>query len=187
MLIKEREIKGVFEIELEPQKDRRGFFMRTYDEMIFDKYKLQQKWVQENHSYAKIRGTIRGLHFQFPPFSEIKLVRVARGEVFAVFVDIRKGFSTFGQWGTVNLSEDNKKMLYIPKGFALGTCTLSDCCSMLYKMSDYYTPESQGVIKWNDPDLSIDWPVDNDPIISEKDENAKSFKEFIATHGSIIV
>jgi len=185
MLIKESKIKGVLEIELEPHEDQRGFLMRTYDEVIFKKYGLQQRWVQESHSYTKKRGTIRGLHFQFPPSSEIKLIRVITGEIYTVFLDLRKSSFSFGQWGNINLSGDNKKMLYIPRGFALGMCTLNDDCSVLYKMSDNYVPEKQGVIKWDDPDLNIDWPLSRDPIISERDAAAKSFKDFIETCGSL--
>ncbi|MDD4979808.1 MAG: dTDP-4-dehydrorhamnose 3,5-epimerase [Candidatus Omnitrophica bacterium] len=185
MLIKEKEIKGVFEIELEPQKDRRGFFMRTYDEKVFKKYGLQRKWVQENHSYSKKKGTIRGLHFQFPPYSETKLIRVVQGKVFKVFVDLRKKSSTFGEWEGIILSADNKKMLYVPRGFALGMCSLTNRCVVLYKMDNYHNPESQGIIKWNDLDLDIDWPLNRNHIISERDTAAKSFKEFIKTYGSI--
>lgn len=184
MLIKERKLKGVFEIDLESQEDHRGFFMRTYDDTVFRDYGLHQNWVQENHSYSKKKGTLRGLHFQFPPHAETKLVRALGGEVCLVFVDLRKGLSTFGQWDSIILSEVNKKMLYIPKGLALGMCTLTDNCTLLYKMGDYYTPESQGVIKWDDPDIGIDWPVDN-PILSEKDSGGGSFKEFVEAYGGL--
>lgn len=184
MLIKERKLKGLFEIDLEPLEDQRGFFMRTYDEKIFRNYGINQNWVQENHSYSKKRGTLRGLHFQFPPYAETKLIRAVGGELFMVFVDLRKGFSTFGQWDSLILSEANKKMLYIPRGFALGMCTLTDDCTLLYKMDNYYVPESQGIIKWDDPNIGIDWPVD-DPIISDKDSKAKSFREFVEKYGGL--
>lgn len=184
MLMKERKFKGVFEIDLEPLEDQRGFFMRTYNEKIFRNYGLHQNWVQENQSYSKKRGTLRGLHFQFPPYAETKLIRAVGGELFMVFVDLRKGFSTFGQWDSLILSEANKKMLYIPRGFALGMCTLTDDCTLLYKMDNYYVPESQGIIKWDDPNIGIDWPVD-DPIISDKDSKAKSFREFVEKYGGL--
>ncbi|MBE3122253.1 MAG: dTDP-4-dehydrorhamnose 3,5-epimerase [Thermoplasmata archaeon] len=178
MQIKERKMKGVFEIELEVHEDHRGFFMRTYDDTLFQDHGLEQRWVQENHSYSKQKGTIRGLHFQFPPNTETKLVRAVHGEIFMVFVDIRKNSSMFGCWDSAILSEQNKNMLYVPKGLALGMCTLTNDCTLLYKMSNYYNPTSQGTIKWNDSDLGIKWPVSN-PLLSEKDSKAQSFKEFV--------
>lgn len=186
MLIKGGKLKGVFEINLEPHEDRRGFFMRVYDDAIFKQYGIHRNWVQENHSLSTEKGTIRGLHFQFPPHAETKLVRAVSGEIYMAFVDLRKGLSTFGQWDSIILSEGNKKMLYIPKGFALGMCTLTDNCTLLYKMDNYYAPESEGTIRWDDPDIGIDWPVDN-PILSEKDLTAKSFKEFVKTYGGLEV
>ena len=186
MLLKEMKLKGVFEITLEPHEDTRGFFMRTYDDKVFGEYGLHQNWVQENHSYSKKKGTLRGLHFQFPPHAEAKLVRAVSGEIYMAFVDLRKGSPTFGQWDSMTLSEDNRKMLYLPEGLALGMCTLTDNGTLLYKMGDYYAPESAGTIKWDDPDIGIDWPVDN-PIISEKDSGAQSFKEFVEAYGGLEV
>ena len=185
MQIKEKKIKGVFEIELETHEDHRGFFMRTYDDKLFQDHGLEQRWVQENHSYSKQKGTIRGLHFQFPPYAETKLIRAVSGKNFMVFVDLRKNSSTFGNWDKTIISEKNKKMLYVPSGFALGMCTLTDHSTLLYKMSNYYNPKSQGAIKWNDPDLRIKWPIAN-PILSERDSKAPSFKDFIKTYRSSI-
>ncbi len=178
MIIAEGKLKGVFEIDLEPHEDHRGCFMRTYDTKIFRTYGLHQDWVQENQSYSKKKGTVRGLHFQFPPHAETKLVRVVSGEVYDVVVDLRKGSATFGKWDSFRLSADNKKMVYIPRGFAHGMCTLTDDSNMLYKVDSYYAPESEGAIKWDDPDIKISWPVEN-PIITEKDSRAKGFKEFV--------
>jgi len=186
MLIKEKNLNGVFEITLEPNKDDRGLFMRTYDEKIFGEAGLNQKWVQENHSYSRQKGTLRGLHFQFPPHAEIKLVRAVRGEIFMACVDIRKSSPTLGKWESVVLSESNLKALYVPAGFALGMCTLTDHGTLLYKMGDFYKPESQGTIMWNDPDIGIDWPVIN-PVISEKDTAAMSLKEFIEKYQGLVV
>ncbi len=186
MLIKEGKLKGVFEIDLDPHKDNRGFFMRTYDDKILREHGLNRRWVQENHSYSKNKGTLRGLHFQFPPYAETKLVRVVSGEVFDVFVDLRKGSSTFGKWGSIRLSAENKKMLYIPRGFAHGMCTLTDNFIMLYKVDNYYAPDSEGTIKWDDPDIGIDWLVAK-PILSEKDSKAGGFKEFLKKHGGLVV
>jgi len=185
MLIKEGKLKGAFEITLKPQEDHRGFFMRTYDDEVFSSRGLHHDWVQENHSYSEKKGTLRGLHFQFPPHAETKLVRAVTGEVYMAFVDLRKGSATFGQWDSIILSEDNRKMLYVPQGLALGLCTLTDNCTLLYKMGDYYAPESQGVIKWDDPDIGIDWPLSIEPIISEKDSKAMSFRELTETYGGL--
>jgi len=184
MQVKERKLKGVFEVDLEPNEDNRGFFMRSYDDTTFKSLGLNQYWVQENQSYSRKRGTLRGLHFQFPPHAEVKLIRTILGELFIVFVDLRKDSPTLGQWENILLSETNHKMLYIPEGFALGMCTLTDDCSLLYKMGAYYTPEKQGSIRWNDSDIAINWPVDN-PILSEKDSAAGSFKEFLRKHGGL--
>jgi dTDP-4-dehydrorhamnose 3,5-epimerase len=178
MHIKERKIRGIFEIQLEPHKDKRGFFMRVYDDTIFERHGIHRIWVQENHSLSVEKGVIRGMHFQFPPHTETKLVRALSGEIYDVFIDLRKGSSTFGQWDSIKLSADNKKMIYIPRGFAHGFCTLTQNCEVVYKVDNYYAPDSEGSIRWNDPDLGIDWPV-NKPILSEKDSKAKSFREFV--------
>jgi len=185
MLIKKRKLKGIFEIDLEPHIDKRGLFMRTYDEKAFKQYGLQRNWVEENHSFSMKKGTIRGLHFQFSPFLEAKLIRVVQGKVFKVYVDLRKNSTTFGKWESIILSEDNKKMLYVPQGFALGMCSLTDNSVVLYKMDNYYTPKAQGTIKWDDPDIGIKWPLKKGFIISDKDKEAMSFKEFFRIYGSI--
>lgn len=178
MKIKKSKFSGVYEIGLKPKKDKRGFFMRTYDKKIFKKNGLNTKWVQDNHSYSKKKGTVRGLHFQLPPYGEIKLMRVSRGKIYFVFVDLRKNSRTYGRWNSLILSQDNNKMLYLPKGFALGSCTLSNNSSILYKMGQYYEPKSCGEIKWDDKDLAIDWPLAGKPAISDRDKKAISFKEF---------
>ena len=184
MIIKKGKIKGIFEINLEPHKDHRGFFMRTYDEKMFRNHGLHESWVQESHSYSKEKNILRGLHFQYPPYAEAKLIRVVTGEIFTVVVDLRKGSPTFGKWESMVLSESNNKMIYISRGFAMGMCTLTDNCTLLYKIDNYYVPESQGAIKWNDSDIGINWPVKN-PIVSERDSKAISFKEFADKHGGL--
>ncbi|MFC1952758.1 dTDP-4-dehydrorhamnose 3,5-epimerase [Chloroflexota bacterium] len=186
MLIQEIRLKDVFEIIPEPHEDDRGFFMRTYDIVIFQKFGLHREWVQENQSFSKKKGTLRGLHFQYPPHSETKLVRAVSGEIFIAFVDLRKGSSGFGKWDSITLSESNKKMLFLPKGLALGMCTLTENATLLYKMDNYYTPDNEGAIKWDDPDINISWPMEN-PVISEKDFKAKSYSEFIRTYGGLEV
>lgn len=185
MIIRERKLKGTFEIILEPHEDLRGFFMRTYDKEIFEKYGMAREWVQENESFSRQKGVIRGLHFQYPPHSEGKLMRISSGEAFLVWVDLRKGSSTFGQWDSMELSSQNKNMVYTPRGFANGLCTLSDDCTLLYKMDNYYHPEAQEAILWNDPDLNIRWPIKEPKGLSERDLNAKSFKEFVNIYGGL--
>ena len=186
MIIIERKFKAVFEIQLEAHEDERGFFMRVYDTQLFEEYKIHRNWVQENHSLSVEKRVIRGMHFQLPPHSEAKLIRVINGKIYDVFIDLRKGSPTLGQWDSINLSADNKKMIYIPRGFAHGFCTLTKNCEVVYKVDNYYAPDSEGSIRWNDPDLGIDWPMNN-PILSEKDLKAKSFREFIEKHGRLEV
>lgn len=186
MLIKEGKIRGVSEIQLEPHEDERGFFMRVYDDKIFKKHAIHRNWVQENHSLSVEKGIIRGMHFQFPPHTETKLVRVINGEIYDVFIDLRAASPTFGQWDSIMLSADNKKMIYIPRGFAHGFCTLTKNCEVVYKVDNYYASDSEGSIRWDDPDLGIDWPV-NKPILSEKDSKAKRFKKFIEKYGGLEV
>ncbi len=186
MKIRELEIEGVFEIQLEPITDERGFFMRTYDNEIFHKPGLDNNWVQENHSLSLDKGVIRGMHFQFPPYAETKIIRVLSGKILDVFIDLRKDSSTFGKWGSIELSAKNKKMIYIPRGFAHGFCTLTDNCELLYKMDNYYAPDSAYTLQWNDPDIGIDWPIKN-PILSEKDTRAKEFKDFVEEYGGLDV
>jgi len=186
MEIVEYKIKGVFEIILEPRIDKRGFFMRTFDSEIFRKAGIDRPWVQENHSYSKERGTLRGLHFQFPPFAETKLVRCTRGTILDVFVDLRQGSPTFGTWDSIELSGENKKMVLIPRGLAHGFCTLTMQCDILYKVDNFYSPEHESGLLWNDPDLGIHWPV-ADPTISEKDLKNQTLKTFIETHKSLTI
>lgn len=184
MKIVEKKLKGVFEIILEPRWDNRGFFMRTFDHEIFKNSGIHCEWVQENHSLNQKKGIVRGLHFQFPPFAETKLVRCIRGAIFDVFVDLRKGSQTFGQWGSIELSEDNHKMILIPRGCAHGFCTLTDISDVLYKHDNYYNPEFEGGIIWNDPDIDIGWPVKK-PFLSERDRGFAMFRQFKAKSGGI--
>lgn len=186
MKFKEFKIKGVYEIQLEPHEDHRGYFMRTYDDQIFESHGIFHKWVQENHSFSKNKNTLRGLHFQLQPYAETKIVRAVGGEIFIAFVDIRKNSSSFGKWDKIVLSEENKNMLYVPKGFAMGMCTLSSNCTLLYKMDNYYQPDYQSAIIWNDSDIGIKWP-NKKPILSERDKKANSFKEFINQYGGVEV
>jgi dTDP-4-dehydrorhamnose 3,5-epimerase len=178
MEIKERHFEGVYEIDLKPIEDCRGFFMRTYDISEFANYCLNKMWVQENHSMSLARNVIRGLHFQFPPFEESKLVRCINGVIMDVFVDLRIHSKTFGQWDSIELSAENKKMVFIPRGFAHGFCTLSKKSEVLYKVDNFYNPNHECGLKWNDSTIGIKWPCNN-PIISEKDSHNISFQEFV--------
>ena len=184
MEIKERELKGTFEINCKPHLDSRGFFMRTFDETIFKEHGISRNWVQENHSRSESKGIIRGLHFQLPPFTETKLLRCIKGAVLDVFVDLRKDSASFGHWDSIELSEENKKMIFIPRGFAHGFCTLTEISEVLYKVDNFYNAESEEGLIWNDKELSIKWPIEN-PILSDKDLKNLSFKDFKKIHQSI--
>lgn len=184
MNIEERSMAGVLEITLRPHQDDRGFFMRTADRELFKPFGLDRDWVQENHARSLKKGIVRGLHFQFPPHAETKLVRCVRGAVLDVFVDLRKGSPTFGTWDSIELTEDNFKMICIPRGFAHGYCTLSDISDVLYKVDNWYTPQAEGGILWNDPDLAVQWPV-AEPELSPKDRDNMTLARFIDTCGAI--
>ena len=179
-----RLLKGVHEIRLEPNRDERGFFMRVYDEETFTKRELHRHWLQENHSRSEKKGVIRGLHFQFPPFAETKLIRCVHGAVFDVFVDLRQGSPSFGKWGSVELSEEKHNMVYIPRGFAHGFCTLTDDSEVLYKVDSPYESRSESGLLWSDPDLAITWPVKR-PLLSEKDAGNQTLKEFVRRYKHI--
>ena len=157
MTFNETILKGSYLIDINAFSDDRGWFARTYCKNEFKKIGHEKEWVQLNHSYTKQKGTIRGMHFQ-SPFKEIKLVRCVSGSVFDVIVDIRKDSPTFLKWFGVELSAANKKMLYIPEGFAHGFQTLSDDVELLYHHSEFYTPNSEGALRYNDPMINIKWP-----------------------------
>lgn len=159
MIFTETSLKGSYLIELEPIGDDRGWFARTYCKNEFGKIGHTKEWVQLNHSFTKQQGTIRGMHYQIPPFSEIKLVRCIAGAVYDVIVDVRKGSSTFLHYFGAELSAANKKILYIPEGFAHGFQALSDDCELLYHHSQFYLSGVEGGIKYNEPMVNIEWPL----------------------------
>ena len=173
-------IEGLYLIEPEIASDERGYNLRSYNVRDFKKAGLNMVFVDEMQSMSR-RGVIRGLHFQ-KTHQQGKLARVINGKVFDVAVDIRAGSKTFGQWFGAILSAKNKKMLYIPEGFAHGYLVLSDVAEFAYKLSDYYHPEDEGGIKWNDKTLAIDWqiPADMTVTTSEKDSNWPAFSEKVA-------
>lgn len=187
MTFKELTISGAFEIRLKPNIDSRGFFMRTYDDKIFENFGINQKWMQESHSYSKKKWTVRGLHFQHYPYSETKLIRVIEGKVLFTIVDLRLDSKTFGKWTQIIVSAKKKNMIYIPKGCAPCMCTLTENSQILYKMDQFFAPEGYDNIKWDDPDLAIKWPIKVPSDISNRDANAQSFKEFVNKYGGLKV
>lgn len=173
----ETSLKGAFLIKPKVFRDERGFFLESWNEKIFSENGISAKFVQDNHSMSVKYGVLRGLHFQLPPNAQAKLVRVTRGKVYDVIVDLRKNSPTFGKWEGFDLSAENFQMLFIPRGFAHAYLTLEDNTEFIYKVDGFYAPESDSGIIWNDPDLAIDWPIRN-PILSEKDSKLQKFKGF---------
>lgn len=176
------EFKGVYIVEPQLHIDNRGYFMESYNKLQYELHGVLNVFSQDNQSLSIEAGTIRGLHYQLPPFEQAKLVRVLKGEIFEVLVDLRKNSDTYKQWKSFYISEENKKQLLIPKGFAHGFCTLVPNTEVFYKVDNYYSPEHDRGILWNDRELNIKWPVDN-PILSNKDKSHPTFekaeKEFL--------
>lgn len=186
MEIQEGKFKGVYEICSETHNDNRGFISHAYSSDLLEEQSLNTTWVKEYHSYTTKKYTIRGLYIQLPPHVEGKLISAFRGEMMWVFVDLRKGSETFGQWSSVVLSEDQKNSIYLPKGFAHGCVSLSDDCS-LYLKSDSHYSEANGVgIIWNDKDLNVNWRLDGAvPLVSEGHQKYGTFKEFKELYGGV--
>lgn len=158
--------------------DERGFFFESFNHKLFEEaVGYPVTFVQDNHSKSS-KGVLRGLHYQLPPHAQGKLVRCVAGEVFDVAVDIRKRSPTFGQWVGVNLSGENKRQLWIPEGFAHGFVTLSETAEFLYKTTNYYVPQSEGSIRWNEPQLAIEWPI-KDVLLSSKDQQGLPLSNYI--------
>jgi len=172
---KKLEIPEVVLIEPKVFGDERGFFMENYKYSEFAGFGIKDKFVQDNHSKSA-KNVLRGLHFQTLPKTQAKLVRCIKGEIFDVAVDIRKGSPTYGKWVGEILSEENKKELFIPAGFAHGFCALTEGAEIIYKSSDEYSPENERAIAWDDPTINISWSIDN-PIVSEKDGENKLLEE----------
>ncbi len=169
-------IEGIYIIEPQVFEDPRGWFMETYSKEKLAKQGIDIDFIQDNHSFSANRGTIRGLHFQINPKAQAKLVRCTRGRILDVAVDIRKGSPTYKKWVSVELSEENKKQLFIPKGFAHGFATLTDNVEIQYKVDEYYSPENDRSIRFDDPEINVDWGIEN-PILSEKDMKAPLLKD----------
>lgn len=162
-------LAGSYVVDLEPRADERGWFARYFCKEEFKQIGHEAEWVQMNHSFTGRAGTIRGMHFQVQPFSEIKLLRCVAGAVYDVIIDIRKDSATFLQWTTVELSAANRRMLYIPAGFAHGFQTLKDDTELIYHHSAFYQPGAEGGLRYNDPILNIQWPLPP-AILSSRDE-----------------
>lgn len=169
-------IDGVIIIEPEVHGDHRGWFTETYSEKEYIKNGLNMNFVQDNHSMSAKKGTLRGLHYQEKPKAQTKLVRCTKGRIFDVAVDLRASSVTYGKWVGVELSSENKKQLLIPKGFAHGFVTLCEDVEVQYKVDEYYAPEYDKTIRFDDPDISVNWGVET-PILSEKDKNAPYLKD----------
>lgn len=169
-------LDGVVIIEPDVFGDHRGFFMESWSEKKMEEAGLHYNFVQDNHSMSSVKGTLRGIHFQKGDKAQAKLVRCVKGAVLDVAVDLRHESPTYKQWVAVELSEENKKQLLIPRGFGHGFVTLTDEVEFLYKADNYYAPEADGGIRWNDPEIGVDWGIEN-PILSAKDEKNPYLKD----------
>ena len=174
MIFNKNRLKDVFTIELDKKEDHRGFFARSWDVNIFKENGLNPKIVQCNISYTKIKGTIRGMHYQKNPYDETKLIRCTKGKIFDVIIDLRKNSSTYKKWESFELSSENFKMLYVPEGFAHGFQSLENDTEIFYQVSQFYSPESERGVRWNDPQFNIKWPIDVTEV-SEKDNAITNF------------
>ncbi|MCM3574400.1 dTDP-4-dehydrorhamnose 3,5-epimerase [Mesobacillus subterraneus] len=177
MEFRRTEIKDVIIIEPAVFGDHRGWFMETFSETWLKEIGLDINFVQDNQSFSATKGTLRGLHYQLNPKAQAKLVRCTKGSIFDVAVDIRKGSPTYGMWVGVELSAENKKQLLVPKGFAHGFMTLTEDVEVQYKVDELYAPDCDRGILWNDPSIAIEWPMDIQPVLSAKDENAPLLKD----------
>ncbi|MCD6559526.1 MAG: dTDP-4-dehydrorhamnose 3,5-epimerase [Palaeococcus sp.] len=174
---KRLEIPDVILIKPKVFEDERGFFMETYKKEDFERAGIRGEFVQDNHSRSKY-GVLRGLHFQKEPYAQAKIVRCIRGVIYDVAVDLRGNSPTFGKYIGVILSEFNKYQLYIPRGFAHGFVVLSDVAEVVYKVDNVYAPDYDAGVIWNDPDIGIDWPIE-EPIISKKDQKLPTLRELV--------
>lgn len=171
------EIPDVILIKPKIFEDERGFFMETYKRQDFERAGIKGEFVQDNHSKSRY-GVLRGLHFQKKPYAQAKIVRCVKGIIYDVAVDLRNNSPTFGRYVNAILSEHNKYMLYIPRGFAHGFLVLSNEAEVVYKVDNPYAPDHEGGLIWNDPDVNISWPIDN-PILSQKDQKWPTLKDLI--------
>lgn len=176
MIFEKTEIEGVFIVEPQVFGDNRGWFCETYSQKAFEKNGIFADFVQDNRSFSAKAGTLRGLHCQTDPKSQAKLVSCTKGRILDVAVDIREGSPTYKKWIAVELSEENKKMLFIPKGCLHGFLTISENVEISYKVDDFYSPENDRSVCWCDPELGVEWGIEN-PILSAKDSAAPLLKD----------
>ena len=176
MLFRETKLPGVFVIELQKHEDERGFFARSWCRREFEAHGLDPRMAQCNVSFNKVKGTLRGMHYQAPPCAEAKLVRCTRGAIYDVIIDLRRESVTYKQHVSEVLSSNNYKALFVPAGFAHGFQTLEDNSEVFYQMSTFYSPGHQRGLRYNDPAFRINWPVDA-TVISDRDRNYEDFKE----------
>ena len=174
--VSKTELEGVLIVEPKVFGDNRGWFMETYSKRDFEAAGIMADFVQDNRSYSSKKGIIRGLHFQKNPMCQAKLLTCLKGEILDVAVDLRKDSPTYKKWISVKLTAENKKQIFIPKGFAHGFVTLTDDVEIMYKCDELYAPEYEGGIRFDDPEIGVDWGI-TDPILSEKDKNAPFLKD----------
>lgn len=177
MIFTQTKLKGAYVIELERITDSRGFFARGFCMEEFAKHGLVNQVVQTNISYNMKAGTIRGLHYQVKPYEEVKFTRCIKGKVFDVIVDLRRGSKTFGQYFSIELSDTNNIALYVPANFAHGYMSLEDDTMFMYNVSCSYTPNSERLLRWDDPEININWPIRDNVILSDKDRHAPGLSE----------
>jgi len=176
MKIIETPISGVLVLEPRVFSDARGLFFETYNERVFRELGITERFVQDNQSRSK-KGVLRGMHYQTDQ-PQGKLIRVLNGEIFDVVVDLRQQSPTFGKWAAVRLSSENKRMLWVPKEFAHGFYTVSDSADVAYKVTEFYAPQLERTLVWNDPDVGIAWPLKGEPILSDKDQAGHRLVEY---------
>jgi dTDP-4-dehydrorhamnose 3,5-epimerase len=171
LIFHQLKLAGAYRIDLEPREDERGFFARAWCQKEFAEHGLETRIVQSNLSYNRYKGTLRGMHYQAPPHEEVKLVRCIRGSIFDVIIDLRPDSPTYLQWVGVELTAANRQMLYVPRGFAHGFQTLEDDTEVFYHVSEFYHPQAERGVRWNDPRFGIAWPAVEKRIISTKDQS----------------
>ncbi|MCB2359371.1 dTDP-4-dehydrorhamnose 3,5-epimerase [Clostridium estertheticum] len=175
MIFRETKLNGAYIIEIEPIEDERGFFARSWCKEEFEKYGLNSNLVQCNISFNKKKGILRGMHYQCTPYEEVKSVRCIRGAIYDVIIDLRPESETYKQWTSIELTPENRKMIYVPRGFAHGFQTLEDNTEVFYQMSEFYHGECARGVRWDDENFSIVWPI-KEKIISDKDEKYGELK-----------
>jgi dTDP-4-dehydrorhamnose 3,5-epimerase len=183
MIFSETNLKGAYVIEIKKIEDDRGFFGRSFCRREMEEHGLKSDVMQANTSFSHKKGTLRGIHYQVPPYEEAKLIRCVRGSIFDVIIDLREGSPTFMKWTGVELNADNYKMVYVPEGFAHGFLSLEDNTEVYYNVTAFYTPGAERGIRWNDPAFNIEWPLEP-VVISKKD---REHPDFISrSHNSLI-